>query len=407
MDKHIERLVAREAKAMTRQQIILRAINGELTWTQAASICRLSQRHLRRLRIEFEQEGLGALVDHRKGRTMHKRISADTIREVCRLKRDEYPDFSVKHFHEHLLEKHHIEISYTWTRVVLQDAGIVEKAPGRGKYRRHRERRPMRGMLLHIDASTHTWIPGLPQWDLNVVLDDADGQILYARFFEEEGLVSTFDALKHVLQRWGRFCELYHDQGSHFGVRKKHPEGMDEERTGQVTRALKVLGIQQIFARSPQARGRSERAFGTIQGRLPQEMRKAGIKTYEQANAYLQERFVPDFNRRFTVSPAQPESAFSPLTGIDLELLMSAHHERIVRNDNTVSFQRTILQIPQDTHRLHFVRCPVVVHEFCDGSLGVSYQGRLLGRYTGDGERIKILSKSEKKKRKTQRRKAA
>jgi transposase len=407
MDKHIERLVAREAQAMTRQQIILRAVNGELTWTQAASILRITPRHLRRLHIEYEVEGLGALVDHRKGRTMRTRIPAETIREVCRLKRDEYPDFSMKHFHEQLTEKHDIDISYTWTRVVLQDAGIVEKAPGRGKYRRHRERRPMRGMLLHIDASTHTWIPGLPQWDLNVVLDDADGQILYARFFEEEGLVSTFDALKHVLQRWGRFCELYHDQGSHFGVRKKQAEGLDEERTGQVTRALKVLGIRQIFARSPQARGRSERAFGTIQGRLPQELRKAGIETYEQANVYLQDRFISDFNRRFTVAPAQPESAFTPLTGVDLELLLSAQHERIVRNDNTVSFRRTILQIPQDAHRLHFVRCPVVVHEFCDGSLGVSYQGRPLGHYTGDGERIKILSKSKKEKRKSKARKAA
>ena len=140
---------------------------------------------------------------------------------------------------------------------------------------------------------------------------------------------------------------------------------------------------------------------------IPPATRRQTVPVDEQANAYLQERFVPDFNRRFTVSPAQPESAFSPLTGIDLELLMSAHHERIVRNDNTVSFKRTILQIPQDTHRLHFVRCPVVVHEFCDGSLGVSYQGRLLGHYTGDGERINILSKSKKKKRKTQRRKAA
>lgn len=407
MDKHIERLVAREAKAMTRQQIIIRTINRELTWTQAASICGLSPRHMRRLRIEYEQEGLGALVDHRRGRTMRKRIPADTIREICRLKREEYEDFSVKHFHEQLEEKHHIEISYTWTRVVLQDAGIVEKAPGRGKYRRHRERRPMRGMLLHIDASTHTWIPQLPQWDLNVVLDDADGQILYARFFEQEGLVSTFDALKHVLQRWGRFCELYHDQGSHFGVRKKQPQGLDGEPTGQVSRALKVLGIRQIFARSPQARGRSERAFGTIQGRLPQELRKAGIKTYEEANIYLQECFVPDFNRRFTVTPTQPESAFTALAGVDLELLLSAQHERIVRNDNTVSFRSAILQIPQDTYRLHFVRCPVVIHEFCDGTLGVSYQGQLLGRYTGDGEGIKIPSKSNNQKRKTKEHKAA
>jgi hypothetical protein len=256
----------------------------------------------------------------------------------------------------------------------------------------------MRGMLIHIDGSTHTWIPELPQWDLIVVMDDADGRILYAWFVAEEGTMSTFMALEYVLVRWGRFCEFYHDCGSHFGRTAKAGEGPADEQNGQVTRALKALGIHQIFARSPQARGRSERAYGTIQGRLPQELQLAGIRTYEEANVYLVKQFIPDFNKRFTVEPAEPESAFTKLVGLDLKLLLSVQEERIVRNDNTVTFYNTILQIPESRDRPHFVRCPVTVHKFPDQTLGVSYQGQLLGTYSLQGG---IISNSKKEKKKT------
>jgi transposase len=404
MEKDIQREVAREAKAMTRQQVILRAITGKINWLQAADIIGVTARHARRLRDRFEKGGLEELRDGRRGRFMRARIASPVIREVCRLKEEDYPDFSVKHFFEYVVEKRGIPISYSWTKKVLQDAGVVKKAPGRGRHLRRRERRPMRGMLLHIDGSTHEWIAGLPKWDLIVVLDDADGRILYARFFEQEGTMSTFSALAHVLQRYGRFCELYHDRGSHFGLTSKAGQAPDEEQNGQVSRALKALGVRQIFARSPEARGRSERAFGTIQGRLPQELRVKGIRDYEGANTYLDQTFVPDFNRRFTVESAQAESAFTPLVGVDLTLLLSGHHERVVRNDNTVTYLNTILQIPPSKDRCHFVRCPVTVHEFPDLTLGVSYQGRLLGHYLGDG---KIISFSQKRKNKSQKKQAA
>jgi hypothetical protein len=197
--------------------------------------------------------------------------------------------------------------------------------------------------------------------------------------------MSTFEALGTVLRRYGRFCELYTDRGSHFCRTAKAGEAPAEEQNGQVTQALRALGIRQILARSPEARGRSERAFGTIQGRLPQELRVAGVTDYEAANRYLEELFVPDFNRRFTVAPAQPQSAFVPLAGVDLELLLSIRHERVVRNDNTVTFNRLILQLPTTSDRMHFVRCPVTVHEFPNRTFGVSYQGRLLARYDSHG----------------------
>src|SRR5947209_1461457 len=220
-----------------------------------------------------------------------------------------------------------------------------------------------RTMLVHLDASTHEWIAGLPMQDLVVALDDADGRILYARFFPQEGTASTFAALESVVRNYGRFCELYTERGSHF-CHSERPGEVADEQNGQVSQALRALGIHQILAYSPQARGRSERAFGTIQGRLPQELRHQCINDYATANHYLEQHFIPDFNRRFTIKPAQPESAFVKLTGIELELVLSSKHERVVRNDNTVSFQNLILQLPSTRHRRHFVRCPVIVHQF-------------------------------------------
>lgn len=388
MTKELGREVARKAKAMTRREVIIKAIAKQITWQQAADICGMTPRHMLRLRKAYEMYDVDGLVDGRGGRPRRPRIPVSTIEEVLRLRREEYADFSVKHFHERITEKHGLVISYKWTLTVLQDSGLAERAPSRGKHRRKRERRPMQGMMLHLDGSTHPWIAEQPSRDLIWLLDDADGRVLFGRFVEEEGTLSTFAALHHVLESKGRFCELYHDRGSHFGRTSKAGAGPDAEQNGQVSRALKALGIRQIFALSPEARGRSERSFRTVQGRLPQELRHAKITDYDAANRYLEEVFIPDFNRRFSVRPAQKESAFTPLIGIDLRLLLSAQHERVVRNDNTVTFKNTALQIPESKDRMHYVRCPVLVHEFVDGSLGISYQSKLLARYNRDGDLI-------------------
>jgi len=380
-----ERQVAQKAKQMTRLEILRRAYEGKLTWEQAAHICRLTPRHLRRLRERYQLLGPEGLRDRRAGRQQPFRVGREVIEELCRLKREVYPDFSLKHFHQFATERHGLRLSYTLARDILQARGVVEKAPGRGKYRRRRERRPMRGMLVHLDASTHSWIAGLPMQDLVVALDDADGRVLYARFVEQEGVHSTLAAMRHVLERWGRFCELYTDRASHFCRTSSQEAGPDDEQRTQLARVLRVLGIRHIRARSPEARGRSERCFGTFQGRLPQELRVAGIRDYAEANRYLDKHFVPDFNGRFTVEPAQPESAFVSVTGMDLELLLSIQHERIVQRDNTVSFEARTLQLPPSRERMHFVRCPVLVHELLDGMLAVSYQGRLLARFTAEG----------------------
>ena len=382
----IEERIAREAKAMTREEIILKAMAGAIRWAQAADIMGITDRHLRRMRKEIERSGWAVLRDQRGGRPRRKRVPAETIAELCRLRRALYMDFSVRHFYEFATEKHKLKLSYTLAKATLQQAGLADKAPGRGQYRRRRERRPMVGMLLHLDASTHRWLADLPMQDLVVMLDDADGRMLYARFFVQEGTASTFAALHHVLRRRGRFCELYTDRGSHFCNTTVAEDGPDQAQHGQVPRALKALGIRHILARSPQARGRSERAFGTIQGRLPQELALAKIRSYDDANAYLDKHFIATFNRRFTVKPAEPESAFTPMAGIELDLLLSSQHERTVRNDSTIIFGRHVLQLPPTRNRPHYVRCPVLVHELADGTLAVSYQGALVARYSRDGE---------------------
>src|SRR5262245_32005044 len=257
-----ERAVAREVKAMTRNEVILRAISKEITWIQAAHICRISARHMRRLKRRYERDGYDGLVDRREGRAL---IPVATLEQVCTLKRERYPDSTVQHFWEQLKSRHGLGISYTWTKITLQAAGLVEKSPGRGKYRRRRERRPLRGMMVHLDASRHQWLPALPMQDLVVAMDDADGRILYARFVPEEGTASTLAALKHILTTHGRFAELYTDRGSHFCHTAQAGGAASTAHGGDVSRALRVLGIRQILAYSPQARGRSERGFGTIQ----------------------------------------------------------------------------------------------------------------------------------------------
>jgi transposase len=386
----MERRLRQEVTAMTRKEVIVQAMAKTITWIQAAWICGITDRHMRRLKERYERWGYDGLVDQRGGRPRRKRIAVETIAKICELKRERYPDFSVQHFWEKLPAEHGIAIGYTWVKLTLQAAGLAEKGRGRGTYRRRRERRPMRGMLVHLDASTHEWIEGLPMQDLVVALDDADGRILYAQFVPQEGTASTFAALKHILQTCGRFVELYTDRGSHFCHTPSAGQAPTTAHDGQVSRALKVLGIRQILAWSPEARGRSERAFQTIQGRLPQELRVAGIGSYELANEYLRTQFVPDFNRRFTVVPAQKASAFVPLVGVELELLLSTHHRRTVNNDSTVAFETLSLQLPRTVERAHYVRCEVTVHEFPEGRLGVSYQGRLLACYARDGQLLAV-----------------
>lgn len=376
-------------RAMKVQEVILRAISKQMRWFEAAKILGLSGRQLRRLYYRYRTYGYDGLYDRRKGKPSPRRVPLTVAERIFALYREKYFDFSVRHFHEKLWNEHGILVSYSWVKLALQGAGLVAKERQRGVHRRKRERRPMVGMMLHIDGSRHEWL-GEGQWhDLIVVLDDATSEIYYAQLVEEESTATVMAALREVVEQRGIFCSLYSDRASHFWLTPKSGERVDRQRMTQVGRALRDVGIEMIPAYSPQARGRSERNFGTWQRRLPQELRVRGITTREEANRFLRESYIGEMSRRFGVEAAQAESAFMPAGGKDLERIFSLQHERVVNRDNTVSFANRVLQIGRVSWRGTLAGVRVVVSEHLDGSLSVYYGPHQVGRYTHPKEEEK------------------
>ncbi len=367
------------------EEVILRVVGKRLTFWQAAWILRISPRHLRRVMERYRRSGFDGLLDRRKSRPSPKRVPWTVAEQVLCLYREKYFDFSVRHFHEKLREEHGILYSYTCIKGLLQGAGLVGRARQRGPHRRKRERRPMAGMLLHIDGSTHRWLGGEQWHDLIVVLDDASSEIYYAQLVEQESTMTVLAALREVVEQHGIFCALYSDRGSHFWLTPKEGEIVDRQRLTQVGRAMRDLGIEMIPAYSPQARGRSERNFGTWQGRLPQELRLRGITTVEEANRFLREGYIAELNRKFSVPPGQPESAFVAVSGRDLERIFSLQQERVVNQDNTVRVANRTLQIEKTKWRGTLAKCRVLVCEHLDGTWSVFYGPHLVGRYAPDG----------------------
>ena len=372
-------------RAMKVQEVILRAVAKKITWWQAAEIIGISDRSMRRWRERYEEFGFDGLLDRRRCRPSEKRVPLATVEQVLGLYRDRYFDLNVRHFHEKLEEKHGIQLSYTWVKAALQGAGLVAKGRKRGV---HRKRRPLPGMLLHIDGSRHRWFQDERWHDLIVILDDATSEIYYAQLVEEESTVTVLAALREVVERKGVFCALYSDRGSHFWLTPEAGGKVDPHRLTQVGRALRELGVQMIPAYSPQARGRSERSFGTWQGRLPQELRLHGISTVEAANRFLREHYSGEFNRGFQVAAAQRGNAFLPPPRRELERIFSLQFERTVNRDNTVSFHNLRLQIERVSWRGTLAGCSVTVHQHLNGELSLSYGPHTLGRYTAQGEAI-------------------
>lgn len=367
------------------QEVILRAMAKRITWWQAAEIIGISDRQMRRWRERYEEFGYDGLFDRRRGQPSPKRIPVATVEQVLGLYRERYFDLNVRHFHEKLREVHRIDLSYTWVKAALQGAGLVARGRKRGVHRKRRERRPLPGMLLHIDGSRHRWFQDERWYDLIVILDDATSEIYYAQLVEEESTVTVMAALWQVIERKGLFCALYSDRGSHFWHTPKAGEPVDRQRLTQVGRALRELGVQMIPAYSPQARGRSERSFATWQGRLPQELRLRGIATVEDANLFLRDHYIAEFNRRFQVPAAQRGNAFVPCRRRELDLVFSLQFERTVNRDNTVSFQNATLQIERTRWRGTLAGCNVIVHQHLDGTLSISYGPHRLGHYTAQG----------------------
>jgi transposase len=381
----MRRREAEEAVRMARFLTLLhRWESAELNQEEAAELLGVSERTFRRWTRRYEEEGEAGLIDRRLGQASGKRVPVDRAEEVERLYRERYQGFTVKHFHEHLIKDHGFGWGYTWLKLHLQWAGVVAKAPRKGAHRRKRERRPLPGMMLHQDGSRHEWLEGQAPLDLIVTLDDATGAIYSAFLVEEEGTASTFRALKEVFSEHGLPMSLYTDRGSHYFRTTKAGE-IDRSHLTQVGRALEQLGVEPIGAFSPQARGRSERAFQTLQDRLVKELKLAGITTAEAANAFIREVYLPAHNARFAVDPAGEGSAFTPIPGVDLDEILCVQEERQVMNDNCVSYRTLKLQIPESPMRPHFVKARVKVHVYPDGSHALFHGPRCIGRYDQNG----------------------
>lgn len=389
--------VLQEVRQMRFEELYERRQRGALTIAEAAEILGVTERTFRRWRDRYETEGAAGLADRRLGRASARAVPTDEVLQMVTLYETHYTGWTVKHFYERWCTEHGGTRSYTWTKTRLQAAGRVTRAPRRGAHRKKRLRKPLPGMMLHQDGSTHEWVPGW-QWDLIVTMDDATSELYSAFFVEEEGTMSSFQGLRDVIEAQGLFSSLYTDRGTHYWYTEEAGGKVDKTRLTQVHRALQQLGITLIPAYSPEARGRSERVFRTLQDRLPKELALAGITEMAAANVFLRTRFVPAYNQRFAVPAAETGTAFVPWSGTNLADTLCIQEDRVVANDNTVRYQGRSLQIPADTHRFHYVKVMVRVHAYPDGTLAVFHGPRCLARYHAKGELIAPRAESGRRK---------
>jgi hypothetical protein len=370
------------------EALLARQESGELSQVEAGELLGVTERTFRRWRDRLRDDGVEGLVDRRLGRVSGRRAALAEVERMLGLYVEQYSDFTVKHFHEQMVKRHGYKLGYTVTRLSLQAAGLVRPAPRRSVHRKKRARRPLPGMMLHQDASRFPWLGGEVQHDLVVTLDDATSAIYSAFLIAEEGTASTMRGLGEVIERHGLFCELYTDRGSHYFYTPKAGEPVSRRVPTQVGRALAQLGIGHIAAYSPEARGRSERAFRTLQDRLPKEMRMAGVKTVESANVWLSEHYIAMYNMAFAVPPDQEGTAFVTDRAGAWREALCVQEDRRVGNDNTIAWRKLRLQIPPGPIRPHYVRAMVRVHEYPDGHLAIFHGPHRLADYRPDGTLI-------------------
>ena len=377
IDEGVRRM--RFASLLDRQE------RGEITQAEAAEMLGVVERTFRRWRERWAEEGEAGLADRRLGRPSPRRAPEAELQRMLGLFKEKYSDFTVKHFHEQLVKRHDYKLGYTVTKVHLHRAGLVRPAAKRSEHRKKRVRRPLKGMLLHQDGSRHAWLEGQPPLDLIATLDDATSDVYSLLLVEEEGTASSFHALREVVASHGLFCALYTDRASHYFHTPKSGGRVSKTHLTQVGRALAGLGIEHIAAYSPEARGRSERLFRTLQDRLPKELRLAGIRDVAAANRWLKEVYLADHNRRFAIAPQQEGSAFVTDRTQAWREILCIVEERLVGNDNTIAWGGRRLQLPESRLRPHFVKAHVRVHAYPDATVSVFLGPHRLARYTADG----------------------
>lgn len=368
------------------RDVLSRWERKDLSAMEAGELLGCSERQFRRYRRRFEEEGIEGLADKRLGKASAKRVPVDQIAWMLAEYRTHHMGWNVKHFHEHMVKRHGFIWGYSWTKAQLHTAGLVERARRRGAHRRKRPRKPCAGMMLHQDGSPFAWLSGQPDLDLIVTMDDATSDIYSAFLVEEEGTASSLRACLETFAAKGLPASLYTDRGSHYFYTPKAGEAVDKSRLTQVGRALQRLGIEHIPAYSPEARGRSERMFGTLQDRLPKELTLAGITDIEAANRFIRDVYLPEHNARFAKPPEIAESAFVAADPALLAETLCVEEERVVARDNTVAYEGLRLQLPQGPLRPHYVKARVKVRRYPDGALAVFHGPRCLARYDGAGQ---------------------
>lgn len=381
-------------RAMTVREVMLKALGGEIHWFRAAEILGWSPRTLRRWRERYETYGYVGLVDKRLHRPSVRRIAAPQVERILRLYRERYAGFNVRHFHQIARRDHGVTVSYSFVKQTLHTAGLVKKHRARGRHRRRREPRACYGEMLHLDGSVHAWF-SLAEDErpcLILVSDDATKRVLAAMFFPAESTLAVMTTLARVLRAAGLPMALYTDRAGWAFHTPKAKGPVDKTRLTQVGRALARLGIEHIPSYSPQARGRSERLNRTVQDRLVNELRVAGIATVEAANRYLAETFVPQHNLTFACPPRDPASAFVPIGAVDLDTILCHEEERVVARDNTVCLERHVLQIAAQPGRRSCVGLHVTVRRHLDGRFSVTRGTQLLGQYTATGDAIPMVA---------------
>jgi len=364
---------------------------GRLRQEEAARLLGVCERTFRRYIDRYEEAGIEGLIDQRLGQVSHRRAPVDEVMALTTSYRARHQGWSAKHYYAWYRRAGGTR-SYTWVKRQLQTAQLVMKAPKRGAHRKRRDRAPLPGMLLHQDGSRHEWVAD-QKWDLIVTMDDATNEHYAMQFVEEEGTRSSFQGVETVIRARGLFSAIYTDRGSHYWFTPEVGGKVDKRSPTQFGRAMQHLGIEMIAAYSPQARGRSERAFRTHQERLVRELAAAGITDMSAANHYLHTQYRATFNLEFAQPSLERGSAFVPLAGKDLKEILCEHFERQVGADNCVSFNNLKLQIPKQRHRCHFVKTKVRVHRYLDDTLGIFHGPRCLACYTAQGTLIEELER--------------
>lgn len=370
-------------RAMTVQEVILKALSGEIHWYRAADILGFSPRSLRRWRERYEQHGYVGLVDKRRQSPSVRRIAAPEVARLLRLYRERYRGFNVRHFHQIAQREHGVTVSYSFLKQALQAAGLVKRHRARGRHWRRREPRACFGELLHIDGSPHAWLALRPteRAVLIAVLDDATKRVLYAQLWPGETTAAIMAALHDVITTHGLPMAVYTDR-AHWAFHTPQAKGpVNRRQLTQVGRALERLGIEHIPAYSPQARGRSERLNRTFQDRLVNELRVAKITTWTAANAYVRDRFLPDYNATFSCAPADPTSAFVPLGPVALEQILCHQEARLVARDNTVTFEGRTFQLARQPGRRSCAGLQVTIRRHLTGEYSIWVGTRRLGHY--------------------------